>query len=148
MTSIEIRDSRLSDVKELIKTLRLKDRLESERMGFAPEVSLKYSYKNAVYRKTALIDGQIAAMWGVVGTLTSNHGHPYLVTSVLVETIPSISFVRIYRHEVYHMNLLFKTLENYVDATYLESVRLLQLTGFTVHPANDLKFRKFTRTTL
>lgn len=140
---IEVRASKFSDIKELCRTVRPKDRLESVRLGFEPSMALKYSYKNAVYRKTALVDGVVSAMWGVVGNVLSNFGVPYLVTGDAVESISPYKFARIYKHEVQQMLDLFPELENHVDKTYTESVRLLRLTGFTVEDTPGSLFNKF-----
>lgn len=130
--SIHIRDSVVSDVKELCKTMRAKDRLEAESLGLNPDKTLFYSYRYSILRKTAFVDNKIAAMWGVHGTPLSFLGHPYLVTGQAVEEISIPSFLRIYRDEVKVMSSIFPILENYVDASYEGAVRMLKLAGFTI----------------
>lgn len=139
-----IRSSRLSDVNNLYETMREKDKIESIKLGFNPKVALTYSYRNALYRQTALIDGQVSAMWGVVGSALSHTGNPYLVTSTHVTEISTYKFVGIYKKEVQEMLKLFPVLENYVDGSYIESVRLLKLIGFTIGEPDNRGFYKFS----
>lgn len=146
---IEIRDSVIKDVRELSKNLREKDRKESLRLGVEPHKALYYSYQQGVYRKTAFVNNEIAAMWGVAGIFLGQIGHPYLVTTPLVETISSLQFARIYRKEVEVMTKLFPILENYVDANYPEAIKMLKIAGFQIGPIELLglyktEFRKFS----
>lgn len=124
--------------------MRLKDRLEAERLGFDPRVALRVSYKYGLYRKTALVDNTVAAMWGVTGSVLSETGVPYLVTGQHCELISPVRFAKIYKAEVNNMLQIFDCLTNIVDASYTESVRLLRLTGFALDEPNKDGFQKFT----
>lgn len=141
--NITVRASRYSDIKDLCSDLRSKDRLESLKLGFEPDIALKYSYKNALWRKTGLINDKVAAMWGVVGSGLSDTGYPYLMTGILVEQIAPITFVKIYKQELSEMKQLFPILENYVDSSYTESVRLLKMTGFELESVSARGLQKF-----
>ena len=148
MTTIEVELSTAKHVKELIKTLRQRDLEEASALGVDPEKALFYSYRHASYRKTALIDGVVSAMWGVQGSLVGNYGYPYLVTGHLVESIPARRFINIYLDEVQQMRKIFPYMENYVDANYKGAVKMLKLAGFklenpqTYGPLNKL-FQRF-----
>jgi hypothetical protein len=147
VTQINIIDSELKHVRELAKSLRQKDRLEALRAGFEPHKVLYNSYKQGVYRKTAFINNEIAAMWGVAGTLFGNVGQPYLITAANVETIHPVRFAKIYKKEAEYMNTLFPILSNYVDANYKEAVRMLELAGFKLSDEimiNGNSFREFS----
>jgi uncharacterized pyridoxal phosphate-containing UPF0001 family protein len=128
--NITIRTAEFRDIKKIIDNLRDKDKEEAFNLGVRPYDSLKYSYKSSLYSKTALINGMPAAMWGVIGTLTSEKGHPYLVTTKLVETISPLRFARIYKQEVNEMLKIFQKLNGLVDHDYNEAQRLLKLNNF------------------
>ena len=130
VNEINIVDSWDGHVKDLLKTLRPADKLEAERLGLDPDKAVYQSYHSALYRKTGLVDGEVAAMWGVSGTPLSLIGHPYLITGSLVETISPRRFITIYKEEVQRMKQLFPVLENYVDADYKSAVRVLKISGF------------------
>lgn len=127
---VEIIPSVVDHVRELAVDMRALDILESERMGLDAGKALFYSYRNSTYRRTALIDGKVAAMWGLYGTLFGNYGVPYLLTGNLVDQISPIKFAKIYKRETDIMKTMFPKLENHVDASYEGAVRMLKLAGY------------------
>jgi hypothetical protein len=142
---IEIIDSWAFHARELYQTLRKEDTQEAIRSGLEPEKAILYSYRSALYRKTALINGDVAAMWGVCGTPLSMIGQPYLITGELVHKVSPIKFTRIYTQEVQVMKGLFPSLINYVDAEYTGAVRLLRIAGFDLEGPMMLNGNEFYR---
>lgn len=142
---LEVRVSVLSDVKKLSNSMRVKDRKEAEALGMDAEKALYLTFKCGLLRRTGYLDDEVVAMWGVTGTPLSIVGRPYLVTSTFCEKLSPIEFCRLYKKEVIVMNSLFPILENYVDANYVEAVRLLKMTGFELSPEkiNNNDFYKF-----
>lgn len=143
MVKIEIVDSTPKHTRELGKTLREEDKKEAERLGLDPAKAVFYAYRQASYRKTALIDNKVAAVWGVAGTPLGFTGRPYLITGTEVDKISPIKFARIYLEEVKKMRKLFPILENYVDASYLGAVRMLRIAGFKFNRTLSLGENKF-----
>ncbi len=129
---IEIITSTLSHARELVKTLREKDRREAEGLGLEPHKGIFQAYKKACYKKTVLVDEEVAAMFGLHGELLGTVGRPYLITGTAVEKVSPLTFARIYTKEAMIMKELFPVLENIVDANYHEAVRMLKIAGFTV----------------
>lgn len=133
-------------IRELSKTIRKSDRREIESFGFSCEKALWYSFKRGLGNKTALIDGQVAAIWGCGGVYFGTIGQPWLLTSHQVKKVSPLKFARIYQTEIYSMLKLFPKLVNYVLADYAEAIRLLSIIGFTIgepeQKGNGL-FRKF-----
>lgn len=111
------------------KTLRLKDREEAENQGVAPHKALYQSYKSAVYRKTVLVDDVVAAMFGVSGDLFATTNSVYFLTGTKIDTLPKITFVRLYLQELEKMTSMFN-LVCLVDSKYKEAWRLVELAGF------------------
>lgn len=144
---IEIIPSTLKHARELSKTLRPEDKQEAIHFGLDPNKAAFYSFRRALYRLTAVVDGEVAAMWGVIGTPMSNIGRPYLITGTAVNKVSPLVFTRIYKQEVQNMMKLFPVLENYVDASYYSAVRMLKLIGFTISKPfeyNGNLFNKFS----
>lgn len=143
---IEVVDTTLDHVRAIRKNLREEDRLEAERMGLNPWKAPMYIYKNALWRRTGLINGEPAALWGVRGNPLGLVGNPYLVTSNKVYDISAIKFAKIYLKELNEMKKMFPVLENYVDAKYDGAVRLLRLAGFELElmKIKDNDFFKFS----
>lgn len=134
MPAIMITEATPRHVRLLGHRLRLADAREMTCLGLIPHRVLWHSYRLALLRKTALVDGDVAAMWGVAGSPLGLVGRPWLLTAPEAELVSSHAFVRIYRREVRQMLDLFPVLVGQVDATYREAVRLLDLSGFTVGP--------------
>lgn len=139
----------LDHIQELSKTLRDQDKQECLRLGFEPEKALYYSFKHAVIKRTGLINGKVAAIWGVTGTPLGITGQPYLVTSNEILKISPFKFARFYRKEVQAFNIIFPILENYVDASYIGAIRMLKVAGFKINTTDPFitetgKFFKFT----
>lgn len=143
--NIEIVDSVGKHAKELAKTLRIKDRIEAESMGLNPEQATFYAYRWALWKRTALVDGKVAAMWGLHGSLLGHSARPYLITGEAVNLVSPIKFARVYTKEVQIMKQMFPVLENYVDLKYEESVRMLRIAGFTIKEPELLNGHLFSK---
>lgn len=149
MNQITVLESKALHAKLLSEVLRKEDSLEAEALGIDPTKAAFFAYRNATYRYTAFVDNKIAAMWGVVGTPLAVTGQPYLLTTSAVENISPVKFARLYKEEVKKMSQLFPKLENYVDARYTKSIRMLKIAGFELSEImllgpNKTPFNKFT----
>lgn len=120
-------------INALKENLRAEDAAEILSFGVTVQKALWYSYKYSLVRKTALIDGEVAACWGCGGVFMGSTGQPWLITTPEVRKVSPLKFCRIYQQEVLVMLKLFPRLEHYVDLEYSSAVRLLKNTGFTVH---------------
>lgn len=130
-------DTAAHHVGELSSELRVKDRMEILGLGFGVKKALWRAYKSSVFCRTAFVDGEIAAMWGLCLnwrpglSLLGNLGVPWLHTSVKVEEMP-VAFVKAAKREVAAMKALRPQLENFVLADYAEAVKLLKILGFSI----------------
>jgi len=132
---------------ELANTMREKDKQEMENYGVHPSEGLWYSYKNGLGNMTAIIDGEVAAIWGVGGSYLGDVGSPWLLTSSAIHKISPLRFARYYQKEVLKMLDIFERLENYVDSSYEGAVRLLSIVGFTIGESEKIGnglFSKFS----
>lgn len=135
-------------ISALKKNLRVEDANEIMRFGISIKHALWYSYKQSIVRKTALINGSVAACWGVSGVFMGNVGRPWLMTTPEVNKVSALKFARVYQQEVYDMLNLFPKLENYVDAEYSSAIRLLDIVGFEIDVGRKISsygnaYRKF-----
>lgn len=115
-------------VRQLSLTMRSADRRECIAGGLDPEQALSDSWDGSVYSRTALVNGKVAACWGVTGT--GSTGAPWLLTGTACETVSPLAFARIYRREISVFLEYFPHLVNHVDASYTGAVRLLEICGF------------------
>jgi hypothetical protein len=148
MPTVTIIPSTPEHVRLLGRSMREADAREITCLGLLPHRALWRSYRAALLRKTAFVDGEIAAMWGTGGCVLGRTGRPWLLTGPACEKVTPLTFARIYRREVEGMLKLFPILVNYVHAEYSGAMRLLRLTGFTLHEPEPIGpggalFRKF-----
>jgi hypothetical protein len=130
---IEIIDSNLRHVKELSKTMRLKDMQEALKMGVNPRKALHRSFNRGLYRKTVLVNNEVAAMFGVGGTIFDKVNNLYFVTGTVANTVSPLTFVRIYKEQVSIMTNMFNRLLCIVDPDYKEAIKLLEYVNFERH---------------
>jgi hypothetical protein len=135
---VNIRTSMPQDVALMKNNLRLEDAAEVLSVGLTPQKALWQSYKKSTMRKTAFVDGDIAAMWGICGVTMGQIGRPWLLTTPAVEKVSPLFFARVYQKEVLEMLHFFPKLVNYVHADYTKAVRLLDIIGFTLSEAEGL----------
>ena len=130
----------------LKRNLRQEDADEILRFGLSVQHALWYSYRRSLIRKTALIDGVVAACWGTSGVFMGNAGTPWLITSPEIKRVSPLRVAREYQKEVAEMLNIFPRLENYVDSSYSAAIRLLEIVGFTIEEPETLRgsnVRKF-----
>lgn len=133
-------------IRELKDNLRHNDRTEIENFGWSAGRGLWRSYKQGINNMTAIIGGEVAACWGVVGTYIGDQGKPWLLTSSAIHKISPLKFARLYQLEVHKMLNSFDRLENYVCNEYPGAIRLLSIVGFTIEEPQKLgdgMYRKF-----
>jgi hypothetical protein len=147
---VTVRASVLADVYALAANLREGDRDEVESLGMDVRVGIRNSFRHAVLRKTYLVDGEVAAMSGLCGSMLGDIGEPYLMTGPAAERVP-LAFVKHAKASVAEMIHLKRRLEGHVAANYTKACRLLEVLGFAlgeplpVGPKAAL-FRKYTMT--
>lgn len=140
---LEIIQTTVEHLKSLDQNIRPKDRLEALRLGFEPIQALIQCHKYAIVRKTILIGGEVAAVYGVTGNLFSNRNTIYLATSNIVTQIPHITFVRIYIAELEELMKVFDRLDCFVDSQYSEAIKLIEFVGFKKEQTLELNGNEF-----
>jgi len=124
---------------DLAANLRPLDVAEILGSGNGVKRSLWRAYRNSVLCKCAIIEGDVAAIWGLCLnmrpglSLLSDLVVPWLHTTAAVEKLP-LSFVKVAKTELAAMLALRPRLENHVAAEYAQAIKFLRLIGFTVEP--------------
>lgn len=111
--------------------MREDDRLEMEAAGLGPKKALWRSLQRSLIAKTAFVDGEIAAMWGCGGSISTGIGNPWLMTTEVVERFP-VMLIKNVRREVAEMLGAFRKLKGIVPVRYSRACRLLEATGFSL----------------
>jgi hypothetical protein len=148
MSGVTIIPATAVHVRALGHSMREADEREITCLGLVAHRVLFRSYRYSIIRKTAIVDGEVAAMFGASGVLFGRVGQPWFLTGPASEKVDPIEFARLYRKEVRQMLHLFPILENWVDASYDKAVRLLTIAGFEMGEPkpfgpNNALFRKY-----
>lgn len=125
--------------------MRAADRHEVEQLGYSPLRGLWMSHKGGLVNKTALVNGKVAAMWGLQ-KVSDSEGMPWFLTGQALEEAPPLFFVKTYKKEVQSMLKLLPKLVNYVLADYDSSIRILRMAGFSIgkpEPYGSGIFKRF-----
>lgn len=136
------------DCGEMAAKMRDGDRRECLAAGMSPKRAVWRSYRSSLLTFSALVDGELAAIFGMGGDMVTDVGEPWLFTTPLVEVSPKW-FVRHARALVARMLESKPKLEGYVFADYRQACGLLERIGFTLDPPipygrNGTPFRRFS----
>jgi hypothetical protein len=145
---IVVRLATIADVYALARRLRPGDRAEALATGMDPRRALRFCFRHSLYPpQVCVVDGEIAAMWGLYGEILSDFGHPWLMTGMAVERIP-VTLLKIGRRTVEEMLSRKPHLANFVLANYSEAIAFVQRLGFRLDEPRSLRpggapFRRF-----
>lgn len=127
---LSIRSAHPDDCAPIAACMRADDRREVAVLGQTPYEALHESLTESSITYTVLTDGEPAAMFGLMPlSVIGNHACIWLLTSDLVDSIASITFVRMSRHIISQFLDLYPVLENWVDARYMQAIKWLTLCG-------------------
>ena len=128
--------------------LRVKDLEELEAAYLTPRRALWRGFRRSLWTRTAFVDGEIAAIWGLNAPSAIGFvGVPWLLTAPALERA-AFAFIREAKKEVARMLEQYPTLDNYVLASYQGAIRFLKIMGFTLEEPeaigrNGELFRRF-----
>ena len=114
----------------LSRTLRAADAREIMAIGSDPEWMVLEAWRGSLFANVALVNGDVAGVWGLFPTDDPNLGQPWFLTAPCIEGLSVVAFARCYRAEVKTMLKVRPRLENFVDVSYDGAVRMIALAGF------------------
>lgn len=117
----------------LAPLLRDGDRRELAVAKVSPARAVWRCFRHSLYRRAVIVEGEIAAAWGVGSAALSDTGEIWLLTGRAIERIP-VSFVREGLREVQTMLSLYPRLEGIVACDYPQAIKFLSALGFSLHP--------------
>lgn len=129
MRTVEILDARPSHLSAVAGRLRPEETVEISAAGETARHLIYRLWRDSPYRRAGLVDGEIAAVWGCSGMLSSSIGEAWLFTTPVIDKNPLI-FVKVARREISRM---LETKTQLVSACLLScerSVRLWTMLGF------------------
>lgn len=142
---IQLVDATPDLIIKLKDNLREADRREITNFGVSPAKGVWRSFKGGLMNTIALVDGEVAAGWGVSGVLLSGTAAPWLLTTPVCLKVSPLTFARIYKDQVQRFHEVFHRLENYVDSSYTQAIKMLRIAGFEVDPPEQIGKGVFCR---
>ena len=138
---LTIRPATAEDAVELAKTMRPEDAAEVYASGgFDPATAVLESFRLSVNPQVALIDGELAAMWGVAPiNLATGFGVVWMLTGAAVWKAPLL-FLRASKREVERLASHWNCLVNAIDARYERAVRWAKWLGLKVDAPRPFGF--------
>ncbi len=128
-----------SHIAPLLETMRprVKDEVHRSQQG-SVEAVVRHDINESVIARVALIDGQVAAAFGVVQTnVLAGIGSPWCFPTTVCDPYPRL-FMEMSKFYVERFRGWCPTLVGQVDGKYEQAVRWLRWLGFTIqaHPGN------------
>lgn len=147
MAEVQIVPAAYRHVNRLARDMRPIDRAECEAMGRTPKQALRHGMMASTWVRTALVDGEPHAMFGVVVECAlTGEGIPWFLGTDEVFR-HGRDLIRMGPEILQRMGDSSRCLRNLVSADNAKAIRLLRRWGFTVDPEHvrvgALPFRRF-----
>jgi len=143
---ITVVDTLSEHIQELGRNLRDRDIKMAEIAGLLPHRALWRVWRRSLMCKTAFLDNEVVAIWGVMGTFLGRMGKPWLVCAPEAEDFP-MKLVFRYRSELRNMLKYFLILEDWVLESDKKTIRLMEILGFKFEepkPMNGINYMRVT----
>ncbi|HXK17478.1 MAG TPA: hypothetical protein VNG33_06740 [Polyangiaceae bacterium] len=131
MTEIVVMDAVASDVAALAERMRATDAEAATARGINPRRLLWLNFRFSLFRHTAFVDDEIAAMWGVRGPAMGGVGEPWLVGTQLMDRYP-MTAVRMSLDELAAMRAIWPTLRGLVVLNDRRACRFAEFLGAAI----------------
>ena len=138
---------RIEHLREMARTMRGEDRAEIEGAGLVVRHVLMRLWRGTIQPRAAIVDGEVAAIWGDEGGLVEHAGRMWLFTAPPVERLP-LAFFRETRREVAEKLAYRQVLVADVADSYLSAQRFFRLLGFTIGEPFTVRDKAYRRMTI
>jgi hypothetical protein len=134
MSRYEIVPATLEHMRVMARIMREADRAEVEGVGQVPRHLLNLLYRNSTHRHAALVDGDLAVVWGVTGAVLDDEGMAWLFSAPAIERIP-ISFFKEAKTWLCDIMKKKRKIWSSVAVFHHQSIRFYTMLGFKLtHP--------------
>lgn len=141
---VEIRRAVMADIPLVSEALRDAERKAVAETGRSVEEVVRYCFANSSRRRTALVDGEIAAMWGCGGPLLGTYGEPWLFATKAIERAP-MTAVKVARRELDAMGRMFPVLSGILYRADARACRFAERMGLRITQDYGDAFVRYAR---
>lgn len=128
----------LAHLREIGRTMRAEDRAEIEDAGLRPRHLLAQLWRDTLAPKAAIVDGEVAAVWGDAAPLLALDGSMWMFTSPAVERLP-LAYFREARRDIGERLKTRRVLRADVACGYERALRFFAMLGFRLGPPFEAK---------
>lgn len=133
MAEVLLEHATLRHVHLVAPRLRKADREEiTASSGLRPAQILRGSLRRSAWARAALIENEVAALFGIVDL--GRMAHPWLVTTVTVDRYP-LTFWRASKIVLREIRTLYPVLVQSIDSRYTQALSWARRLGFVIGPA-------------
>lgn len=116
-------------------------------LGRNAHVELKTMFEaSASFRRVAIVDGRLLAMWGVTGSLLNHGGHVWLILTQEATQYP-LAIIKEAKRQIQEMMITRDELATTVLDSDFDACNFAAFLGFHVHHNSDVGDRAYTRLT-
>lgn len=146
MVNIEIVPATPAHLRELLQDLEILNEEDKYRFGVDSEEILLKIMKRSIFVESALIEGKIVGIWGLLGEYMGREGRPWSLLSPAAEKYP-FHLISFYRKIINKMLQLFPILIDMVDIKHTKILRVLKLMGFVFNEPEMFRGSLFIKAT-
>ncbi len=143
----EIRPATLADIRVLARTLRPMDRAEIEGTGLCVRHTLQWLWRESLWKRCATVDGEVAAVWGVQGSVLDMDVSPWAFTAPAIEHA-KLAFYRETRREIAEILTIHRRMSCLVLDEYEGAIRFFGAMGFRFGEPETVGGAKYRRMTM
>jgi len=138
---VKVVEAQREHIMPLAARLRDSD-LEALRVaGITAVAAMELCYTRSVMRRTAFLDGEVAAMWGCRGVMLGGTGDAWLFASEGIARVPRLA-LRMALGEMAAFRAVFRRMTGVVFASDPRACRFIERLGGTIQPG-DGPFRLY-----
>lgn len=128
---LQIREVEAGDAEMLVENMRQADMDEVRAITTRPLTTVvQDTIDLSSFARTAMINGEIACIWGVCPvSLLNSHGAPWLLSTPVIEKHPLL-FLRRCKPYIERFKKSYKFMDNHVDVRNKVAVHWLKWLGF------------------
>ena len=127
---IEIVPAEIGHIVQISERLRQRERRAYDQLPDAPRI-LTRALAASFIANAALVDGEVAVVWGLSASLLSNSAELWMIGTDLIEQ-HRIAFLRRSLAAIDEFAPYFRNLHGWVAADFAKSIRWLEWLGFEV----------------
>lgn len=131
MTSFEVIEARPWHCGQMSRIIRTEQRAAVVRMGVSVHAQIRSVFDASAFRRAWMIDGKLAGLGGITGTMASVRGVVWLALSLDSLRYP-VAIVKEARRQIAEITTMVRTIETTVFDEDLDSLRFALFMGFEI----------------